>query len=106
MRHVQRVVETHKMKVNGLHMHTGSDILDAEVFLRGAELLFEAAMQFKDLEFMDFGSGFKVGYKEGDIVTAGQAIGTIGTSGRVDRPQLHFEIRKSRQPVDPRNLIS
>jgi len=44
--------------------------------------------------------------KEGDIVTAGQAIGTIGTSGRVDRPQLHFEIRKSRQPVDPRNLIS
>ncbi|MBL6596322.1 MAG: M23 family metallopeptidase [Candidatus Puniceispirillum sp.] len=44
--------------------------------------------------------------KEGDIVTAGQAIGTIGTSGRVVRPQLHFEIRKSRQPIDPRNVIS
>ena len=43
---------------------------------------------------------------EGDIVTAGQSIGTIGRSGRVDSPQLHFEIRKSRQPVDPRSLIS
>ena len=43
---------------------------------------------------------------EGDIVTAGQSIGTIGRSGRVDSPQLHFEIRKSRHPVDPRSLIS
>ncbi|MCC7297971.1 MAG: diaminopimelate decarboxylase [Bacteroidia bacterium] len=69
LRHVLRVVQSHKLKVNGLHMHTGSDILDAEVFLRGAELLFEAAVDFPDLEFMDFGSGFKVAYKEGDIVT-------------------------------------
>lgn len=44
--------------------------------------------------------------KEGEVVTAGQAIGTIGKSGRVETPQLHFEIRKSRQPIDPRNLIS
>jgi diaminopimelate decarboxylase len=56
-------------------MHTGSDILDAEVFLRGAELLFEAAESFPDLEFMDFGSGFKVGYKEGDIVTDIEQMG-------------------------------
>lgn len=69
LRHVLRVVQSHKIRVNGLHMHTGSDILDAEVFLRGAELLFEAAADFPDLEFMDFGSGFKVAYKEGDIVT-------------------------------------
>lgn len=69
LRHVLRVVQSHKIKVNGLHMHTGSDILDADVFLRGAELLFEAAADFPELEFMDFGSGFKVPYKEGDIVT-------------------------------------
>ena len=35
-------------------MHTGSDILDADVFLRGADLLFDAAQTFPDLEFMDF----------------------------------------------------
>src|SRR5205085_3909939 len=29
LRHVKRVVESHKMKINGLHMHTGSDFLDA-----------------------------------------------------------------------------
>lgn len=75
LRHVQRVVQSHKIKVNGLHMHTGSDILDADVFLRGAELLFDAAETFPDLEFMDFGSGFKVGYKDGDIVTDIQSIG-------------------------------
>ena len=47
-----------------------------------------------------------ISVKEGDIVTAGQSIGTIGRSGRVDSPQLHFEIRQSRQPVDPRSLIA
>jgi diaminopimelate decarboxylase len=69
LRHVLRVVESHNIQVHGLHMHTGSDILDAEVFLRGADLLFDAASEFKDLQFMDFGSGFKVPYKDGDIVT-------------------------------------
>lgn len=69
LRHVLRVVQSNKIRVTGLHMHTGSDILDGEVFLRGADLLFEAAADFPDLEFMDFGSGFKVAYKEGDIVT-------------------------------------
>jgi diaminopimelate decarboxylase len=44
-------------------MHTGSDILDIEVFLYAAEILFDAARNFKDLEFLDFGSGFKVPYK-------------------------------------------
>lgn len=69
LRHVLRIVQSHSMNINGLHMHTGSDILDADVFLRGAELLFEAAADFPDLQFMDFGSGFKVAYREGDIVT-------------------------------------
>ncbi|MDX5319713.1 MAG: diaminopimelate decarboxylase, partial [Bacteroidota bacterium] len=75
MRHVNRVVKTHNLKVVGLHMHTGSDILDAGVFLQGAELLFEASKDFPDLEFMDFGSGFKVPYKESDVYTDVEEIG-------------------------------
>ena len=75
LRHVHRVVESLKINVNGLHMHTGSDILDADVFLRGADLLFDAAESFPDLEFMDFGSGFKVSYKDGDIVTDIEEMG-------------------------------
>jgi murein DD-endopeptidase MepM/ murein hydrolase activator NlpD len=43
--------------------------------------------------------------REGQVLTAGDTIGSVGATGRVDRPQLHFEIRKSRQPIDPRRLI-
>ena len=56
-------------------MHTGSDIVDADVFLQGANLLYDAAKIFPELEFLDFGSGFKVGYKDGDIVTNIEKIG-------------------------------
>jgi len=69
MRHVQRVVATYGMRVNGLHMHTGSDILDADVFLQGADILLEIAESFPDVEFLDFGSGFKVPYKPEDVAT-------------------------------------
>ena len=69
MPHILRIVENTKMHINGIHMHTGSDILDIEVFLYAAEILFEAAKNFKTLDFLDFGSGFKVPYNKGDIET-------------------------------------
>jgi len=69
LRHVERIVATHGMHIHGLHMHTGSDILDAEVFLQGAELLIETADLFPELRYLDLGSGFKVAYKEEDITT-------------------------------------
>lgn len=75
LRHLERVIVSNNIKVNGLHMHTGSDILDADVFLRGAEILFEAARSFKDLEFMDFGSGFKVKYSPSDNTTNIEELG-------------------------------
>ena len=73
--HILRVIENTKLKVNGIHMHTGSDILDVDVFLRGAELLFDSAKDFKDLEYLDFGSGFKVAYKEGGAATDIEYLG-------------------------------
>lgn len=75
LRHIERLIKHYNIKVEGLHMHTGSDIIDADVFLRGAELLYNAAEYFPDLKFMDFGSGFKVAYKEGDIVTDIERVG-------------------------------
>ncbi|MEZ4817157.1 MAG: diaminopimelate decarboxylase [Flavobacteriaceae bacterium] len=73
--HIKRIVENTKMTINGIHMHTGSDILDIDVFLYASEILFNAAENFKDLEFIDFGSGFKVPYKEGDIETNVEEFG-------------------------------
>lgn len=75
LRHVTRIVQNYNLNINGLHMHTGSDIIDADVFLRGAELLYQAAEHFDDLQFLDFGSGFKVAYKEGDMYTDIEKIG-------------------------------
>ena len=69
MPHILRIVENTGMHINGIHMHTGSDILDIEVFLYAAEILFEAAKNFTSLDFLDFGSGFKVPYNKGDIET-------------------------------------
>ena len=73
--HIIRIVENTKMHINGIHMHTGSDILDIEVFLYAAEILFDAAKNFKELDFLDFGSGFKVPYKKGDIETNIEELG-------------------------------
>jgi diaminopimelate decarboxylase len=73
--HLVRIVENTKMNIVGIHMHTGSDILDIEVFLYAAEILFDAAKNFKNLDFLDFGSGFKVPYKKDDIETDIEELG-------------------------------
>ena len=73
--HLLRIVELTGMRINGIHMHTGSDILDIDVFLYASEILFDTALHFKDLDFIDFGSGFKVPYKAGDIQTNVEELG-------------------------------
>lgn len=73
--HLLRIIDNTGMHINGIHMHTGSDILDIEVFLYAAEILFETAKHFKTLDFIDFGSGFKVPYKKGDIETNVEELG-------------------------------
>jgi diaminopimelate decarboxylase len=70
-----RIVENTGMNINGIHMHTGSDILDIDVFLYASEILFETAKKFKNLTFIDFGSGFKVPYKPNDIETNIEELG-------------------------------
>jgi diaminopimelate decarboxylase len=73
--HIHRVVENTGMHIHGVHMHTGSDIYDIDAFLRATEILFNVAATFKDLDYIDFGSGFKVPYKEGDIQTDIEELG-------------------------------
>ena len=75
MRHVDRVVKNTGLHVIGLHMHTGSDIVDVDIFLRAADILFEQAEHFPDLTFIDFGSGFKVPYKPDDHSTDIEELG-------------------------------
>ena len=98
LRHVERIVATHGLRVEGLHMHTGSDILDTGVFLHAAELLLEKAVLFPHLRFLDLGSGFKVPYKPDDIATDVEDLGRRlcarmedFNAGRAQAVELWFE---------------
>ena len=75
MRHIERVVKTANLHVNGLHMHTGSEIKDISVFLQGLEVMFDMATHFPEIEFIDLGSGFKVPYQPSDVATDVRELG-------------------------------
>jgi len=75
IKHVKRITSNYKIQVIGLHMHTGSDILDIDTFIAGTEVIFDIAEEFEDLSFIDLGSGFKVPYKDGDYQTDIKALG-------------------------------
>lgn len=72
------LVSRYGLQVEGVHMHTGSDILDVAAYLEALEALLGAAAAFKDLQFIDIGSGFKVAYKAGgpatDMALLGQQV--------------------------------
>lgn len=73
-----RILQIHsryKIQMHGLHVHTGSDFSDIEVFMQSVDLLLEKAQHFPELKVIDFGSGFKVPYKKGDKSTDVVALG-------------------------------
>lgn len=76
MDEIKKVLSTHQIQLSGLHIHTGSEIKETEVFMKMADILFDLAKDFPTLSFVDFGGGFKVSYKEGDQVTDLPAIGS------------------------------
>lgn len=60
------IVNQYQIKITDLHIHTGSDIKDADVFVKGIEVLFDIIPHFPELKSVDLGGGFKVPYKTGD----------------------------------------
>ncbi|AJW63949.1 diaminopimelate decarboxylase [Elizabethkingia sp. HX WHF] len=75
LRHIQRIVKTTGLNVEGLHMHTGSEIKDIDVFIQGLEIMFEMVEDFPNLKYIDMGSGFKVPYQEGELETDVKTLG-------------------------------
>ena len=75
LRHIERVMKTTNINVEGLHMHTGSEIKDADVFLQGLEIMFELSEHFPNLKYVDMGSGFKVPYQDADLETDVASLG-------------------------------
>jgi len=75
--HIKRIVENTGIKVEGIHMHTGSDIIDLEVFLQVADILLNVASSFNELKYIDFGSGFNVPYHKNDTKTDLDMLGVF-----------------------------
>jgi len=75
LRHVERVVKSTGINVNGLHMHTGSEIKNIDVFMKGVDILLEATQYFEYLEFIDLGSGFKIASQPGGDETDIELMG-------------------------------
>lgn len=75
IRHIERIVKTTRLHVAGIHMHTGSEIKDINVFLMGLEVMFSMAEHFPDLKYIDLGSGFKVPYQPGESETDVNLLG-------------------------------
>ena len=69
LKEILLVVEQYNIQISDLHIHTGSEIKDVEVFVKGIEVLFDIIPHFPELKFIDLGGGFKVPYDEGDSET-------------------------------------
>ena len=66
---LERIVNSFNINVEGIHVHTGSDILDSEIFIKAAKLILSVVDKFESVKFVDFGSGFKVAYKQNGLYT-------------------------------------
>lgn len=72
---IKEVIAKTGTVINGIHMHTGSDIYNIDAFIQSTEILLGVVEQFDTIEYVDFGSGFKVPYKDGDIETNIEKMG-------------------------------
>lgn len=73
---IKKTVAKYGIVLQGLHIHTGSEIVETNVFMQMSEIFFGMAKDLPALKFIDFGGGFKVAYKQGDKVTDLPAIGS------------------------------
>ncbi len=75
IKNIKEIIAKTGAVVNGIHMHTGSDIYNIDAFIQATEILLDVVKEFDTIEFVDFGSGFKVSYKDGDVETNIEKMG-------------------------------
>ena len=94
LRHIERIMNSTGLRIEGLHMHTGSEIKDPDVFLQGLDIMFELSEHFPELKYIDMGSGFKVPYQKDDLETDVPSLGN-----KVDHALKEFS-KKTGKKVD------
>ena len=83
---VLHLVDQYHLEVADLHIHTGSEIVDPDVFVKGIAILFDLIPRFNHLKFIDLGGGFKVPYKDGDSETNIQQLAQKVTTAFASHP--------------------
>ncbi|MGN6438756.1 MAG: diaminopimelate decarboxylase [Agriterribacter sp.] len=89
---VLELVKNTGLHIRTLHIHTGSEIKDVEVFAKGIQVLLGLVKHFPELEVIDLGGGFKVPYAPGE---EGTDIPLVGK--RVTEELKAFEKENNRQ---------
>ena len=72
---IKNIVSSTGITIKGLHIHTGSEIKDIDVYVKGLELVLELTKQFPTISVVDLGGGFKVPYKPDEKGTDMEALG-------------------------------
>ena len=72
---IKSIVKSTGIKIQGLHIHTGSEIKDIAVYIKGLELVLDLTKFFPDVSIIDLGGGFKVPYKDEEVGTDMQSLG-------------------------------
>ncbi|HQS24044.1 MAG: diaminopimelate decarboxylase [Sphingobacteriia bacterium 24-36-13] len=71
----------YQLRINCLHVHTGSEIKDVDVFIQVADIFFDLVPHFQDLQVLDMGGGFKVPYQSNekgtDIPLLAKKVGEV-----------------------------
>lgn len=88
-------VERNNLFIKGLHIHTGSEIGDVDVFIKGIAKLADIIPHFRELEYIDLGGGFKVPYKDEDTETDITSLAKEVKNAFENNPNIenrHFQI--------------
>jgi diaminopimelate decarboxylase len=89
---ILKLVSKYQLRISDLHIHTGSEIKDVDVFLKGVEVLFDISNHFEHLEFIDLGGGFKVASRQGDHETDIPLL-----AGKVNQAFSHHPYKSGRK---------
>jgi diaminopimelate decarboxylase len=86
---VENIVATYNLQVTCLHIHTGSEIVDNDVWIEALQILIDILPKFKHIKHLDLGGGFKVAYsnaeKETDIETLAKKIEQVLQVNCIDK---------------------
>ena len=72
---IKSIVSATGIQIKGLHIHTGSEIKDIDVYIKGLELVLKLVKEFPTVTVIDLGGGFKVPYKKDEQGTNMEALG-------------------------------